>query len=956
MLEPSQQPPGATNRQTVDLAGDLLEMVRRLALDLHPQRGRSLKVKWQSRLDRDLGIDSLGRAELLARIERAFLVRLPESALAEAETPRDLLEILRAAGSAIEVQTEETARHAAVEPAGAPAVVPVPEDAGTLTETLDWHAARHPERPHIVLWDEAGREPPLTYRALAEDGRAVARGLLQRGFEPGARAAIMLPTGKAFFEAFFGILYAGGVPVPIYPPARLSQIEDHLRRQVKILDNAGVSALITMREARPVATFLKSHVHSLRWVETAEDLRAASESDRSLQPPGASSPDEIALLQYTSGSTGDPKGVMLTHANLLANIRAIGERLEVDSTDVCISWLPLYHDMGLIGAWLGSLYFAGPVVILSPLTFLARPEQWLWAVHRHRGTISAAPNFAFELCMRKIDDSAIEGLDLSSWRLVLNGAEPVSPRTIRRFSERFQKFGFRPEAMAPVYGMAESSVALTIPVPGRATPVDRVERAAMSRQGEARPAAPSDAGALEFVACGSPLRGHEIRIVDRFGREVQDRRQGCLQFRGPSAPRGYYRNEAATRRLRDGEWLDSGDLAYVAAGDVYITGRSKDIIIRAGRNLYPHELEEVIGNVEGARKGCVAVFAATDPAAGTERMVVVAETRVTGQAEQDDLRRRIEEVAADLVESAPDEVVLVPPQTVPKTSSGKIRRSAARQLYESGRLASGRRALWWQMARLGFSGIGRSVERSTRYGTELLYALYFWTVIAGTTLYAWPLAVLLPRRCWRFSLARGASRLAFRLLRIPLHVAGREHLPRQGSLLVSNHASYLDGLVLVASLPGEIAFVAKKELHSNPFAGLLLRRLGALFVERFEAAGSVEDSREISAAARAGETVLVFPEGTFTRMTGLLEFRMGAFVSAAEAGLAIVPLAIRGTRSILRDGQWLPGRAAVHLEIAPALWPDGSDFEAAARLRGLARQEILRRCGEPDLAGERSIF
>jgi 1-acyl-sn-glycerol-3-phosphate acyltransferase len=953
----SSQPPANASSQT-NLADSVLVIVRQLALDLHPHRGQRLEVRLGSRLDRDLGIDSLGRAELLSRIERTFRIRLPQTALGEMETPHDLLAAVQAAGSEVAAiaGTPATLEAAlAPPPAGLEAPIAPPAQAATLTETLDWHAREHPHRPHIVLWDETPGEALITYGALAEDARGVARGLLARGFEPGARAALMLPTGKSFFRAFFGILYAGGIPVPIYPPARLSHLEEHLRRQARILDNAGVAALVTVPQAGVAAAFLQSHVRSLRCVETAENLHAtnAAEGRELAFAPG---PETVALLQYTSGSTGDPKGVTLTHANLLANIRAFGERMEVDSTDVCVSWLPLYHDMGLIGTWLGSLYFGGPVVILSPLTFLARPGQWLRAIHRHRGTISAAPNFAFELCLRKIEDGDLAGLDLSSWRLALNGAEPVSPTTIRRFSERFAPFGFRAGSMTPVYGMAESSVALTIPPPGRAPKVDRVDRAAMSRYGEARPAPASEGNALEFVACGGPLSGHEVRIVDSLGREVPERRQGRLQFRGPSSTQGYYRNEPASRRLFDGEWLDSGDLAYIASGDVYLTGRSKDIIIRAGRNLYPHELEEAIGNIDGVRKGCVAVFAAADRDAGTERVVVLAETRLAAAAERQSLKRRIEDTASELLESAPDEIVLAPPHTIPKTSTGKVRRAAARELYETGKLASRGRALWWQLARLSFSGLLRSAQRAARSARELAYAAYFWLVFGAVALAAWPLVVLLPRKRSSFAAFRAASRLFFGCAAIPIRVSGREQLPARGAIVVCNHASYLDGLVLARALPREFTVVAKKELSSNFVSRLFLRRLGALFVERFEAARSVADSRSVVTAARSGQKVLVFPEGTFTRKPGLLDFRMGAFVSAAESGVPIIPVVMRGTRAILRDGQWLPARSPVDVEILPPLYPEGESFAAALRLRDRARHEILSRCNEPDLARERTIL
>ena len=245
---------------------------------------------------------------------------------------------------------------------------------------------------------------------------------------------------------------------------------------------------------------------------------------------------------------------MLSHANLLANIRAIGRVIDASSADVFVSWLPLYHDMGLIGAWLGCLYYGAPLYAMSPLSFLARPQSWLRAIHRFRGTISAAPNFAFELCLNKIDDAELDGLDLRSLRYVGNGAEPVSVDTMRRFIDRFARYGFRPGAMAPVYGLAENAVAVTLPPPGRPPIVDRVDRTALNAHGIAEIARPDDANAVELVACGQPIPGHEIRIIDEMGRELGERREGRLEFRGPSATSGYFQNadqdpRAVPRRL-----------------------------------------------------------------------------------------------------------------------------------------------------------------------------------------------------------------------------------------------------------------------------------------------------------------------------------------------------------------------------------------------------------------------
>ena len=936
MTEPAAQ--DATQRDAI--AVDVIELVRELALELRSKGARALRVTADSSLHRDLGLDSLGRAELLFRLERRFAVSLPDELLTDAETPRDL---------AAAVAGAEVGAGARVTRGRAPAPAATsPVEAETLTGALDWHCRAHPDRVHMRLGEGTGGEETITYASLADSARAVARGLRRWGLAPGDRAAIMLPTRRDFFEAFFGILYAGGVPVPIYPPARRSHIEEHLRRQAAILDNAQAVILIAPAQARVLMPFLTSHVESLRGMETV--ARLSVNVDETLPP--AASPEAMALMQYTSGSTGDPNGVVLSHANLLANIRAMGEAMEVESTDVFVSWLPLYHDMGLIGAWLGSLCLAVPVVVMSPLAFLVRPERWLWAIHHHRATLTGAPNFAFELCLRNIDEAAAEGLDLSSLRMIANGAEAVSPDTVRRFTDRFAAYGFRAAAMAPVYGLAESSVGLAFPPIGRGPLVDRIDRRALSGRGEATPAASADADIIEFLACGRPLPGHEIRIVDATGRELGERREGRLQFRGPSATCGYFRNPAKTAALFDGEWLESGDLAYIAGGDIFITGRSKDIIIRAGRNIYPHEIEAVVGGIAGVRKGCVAAFGRSDPATGTERLIVLAETREEDEQAREGLRARIAGAVADLVESAPEEIVLAPPRTVPKTSSGKIRRTAAAEMYTAGTLDRPPHATWIQVARLGFSAFGRRARGLAQALAARGYAAYWWAIVGALAPFLYGLAVALPRRRWRWAALHRCARLFLGLAGIRTRVVGG--MPEGAAVLVANHSSYVDSLVLAAVLPKQVAFVAKKELAGQPLVAILLRRLGAVFVERFRPEAGVEDVETLVAATRANAPLLFFPEGTLTRMPGLLAFRLGAFVTAAQAGVPVVPVSVRGTRSVLRGGQWFPRRAAVSVAFGPAIAPEGADFAAAVRLRDAARATILAGCGEPDLAEQRT--
>jgi 1-acyl-sn-glycerol-3-phosphate acyltransferase len=932
---------------TANAEETLLAVVRETCRDVQRDRSRLPGVTLSSSLDRDLALDSLARVELLLRIERTFGVALPEDTLARAETPQDLLAAIRAgrptAAARVErarpVRPEVTDESQAAEPA----------EASTLLDVLDWHVRRHPERVQITFLSDAGEED-ISYGKLHAGAVAVAAGLLRAGLEARQAVAIMLPTSPDYFYTYFGILLAGGIPVPIYPPARLAQIEEHVRRHGRILANAQAKLLVTVPEGRAVGRLLEAAVPGLRRVLVAADLTQGGGE------PGrvAVAAEDIAFIQYTSGSTGDPKGVVLAHANLLANIRAMAQALEATPRDVFVSWLPLYHDMGLIGAWLGSLYVGMRLVVMSPLAFLSHPERWLWTIHRYRGTLTAAPNFAYELCLKRIDDAQLAGLDLASMRFMANGAEAVSPDTMARFAARFAPFGLKAAALTPVYGLAECAVGLLFPPLGRGCVVDRIDRETFERERRAVPAAADAPNPLRFVACGRPLRGHAVRVVDEDSRETGERIEGRIEFRGPSATPGYYRNEDATARLRRDGWLDTGDRAYVADGDVYITGRVKDIVIRGGRNLYPHELEEAVGALPGVRKGCVAVFGSPDPQSGTERLVVLAETPETDAARRDALRAAVDRVTVDVLGEPADAVVLAPPHTVLKTSSGKVRRSATRELWEAGRVGAPSRAPWWQAVRLVAASVLPQLQRGARAALAAAHGawafLLFWLFAPVT----WLLTALTPRPEFAWRVGRTASRLLFRLAGIPFDVKGVEHLPRGApSVLVVNHASYLDGVVLVGALPRQVCVVAKRELRDQFVPRVFLERLGAEFVERFDARQSVADSNRLSEMTARGVALAFFAEGTFTAAPGLLPFHLGAFVVAARAGVPVVPVTIHGTRSLLRADRWFPRPGPLAVTIGapiapPADVPDA--FAAAVRLRDLARTEILRHCGEPDLA------
>ncbi len=963
----------------------VLEIIRGLLHELGSQ-GALPMLNATSQLDRDLGLGSLERVELLARLETEFNVRLPDRVASEANTPEDLARaILAAPGTNAEDTEADSALRASVtvQKLHRSATDAGVSSAETLVDVLRFRSAHDAERAHLLITEDAGdgeRSFTLTFAELYAAGNRCAAELARRGVPAGGRVALMLPTSRAFFVSYAGILLAGAIPVPIYPPFRADRIEEYAARQSAILNNAEVCLLLTFRRAEAVANLLRPRVRSLSGVADAEKLIEAA--DKAPPPSPGVSPlhvtgsrarhgSDLALLQYTSGSTGDPKGVMLTHANLLANMRAIGEVVRLGPEDVGVSWLPLYHDMGLIGAWLSLLYFGAPLVVMSPLAFLTRPERWLQAFHKHRGTITAAPNFAYELCVRKIADKDIKGVDLSSWRAALNGAEPVNPETLERFAERFASYGFRREAQLPVYGLAEASLAVTVPPLNRGPLIDRVERETFTAQGRAVPAALEDETAIAFVSSGEALPRHEIRIVDEIGNEVPDRTEGFLWFRGPSATAGYYRNPKATEALlprgpatAPGEyaWVNSGDRAYRADGEIYVTGRVKDIIIKGGRNLYPHEVEELAARADGIRKGCIVAFGLTDEATGTEKLVVVAETRERDAARRAALASEVTGLVSGGLGLPPDRVELIPPGSIPKTSSGKLRREGTKQLYLAGTLSASRAPAWLQIARLGtgsaLRNLGREIFAAVKRGLEILYGIYFGVVFLLWIVPAWVIVQFIKdhKEAGRFT--SSALKVLFALIGCDVRVVGKEYMDTPGAkIYASNHTSYFDVLPLMLGLGVPYRFVAKMEVGGMPFIGTFLKQMGHLKFDRTDPESRLRQAQEIEEFLRNGESVFVFPEGTFTGEDGVRPFQLGAFKAAVATGAPIIPVSLAGTRRFLRDGTYLPRSTSVTITLSPPIFPitsasttnsaDSSGWHELIRLRDATRAAIVRYAGEP---------
>lgn len=927
-----------------DIENEVIAITTQLLVESGEPHRR--EVKLDTSLQRHLGIDSLSRAELFHRIEKKFVVRLPDKLLTEAETLNDIVPHLVGSDHYVAQDKEQKIiTHYNERPHLDMS------HAKTLLDIVLLYGEHAPEKAHVYFQNENGQEEIITYGQLLKNSLRIAAGLKARGLRDGETVAIMQPTNPGFFYTFFGTLFAGGVPVPIYPPFRMYMLEAYAKLEARILRNAEVRILVSFDKAENLSRILQAFVPSLQHVTTVEDLMAP-EPLKTIFPAHASN---LAFIQYTSGSTSDPKGVSLTHHNLLSNIRAYGKGINVQPDDVAVSWLPLYHDMGLIGMWLGSLYFGVPLVLLTPFSFLYHPERWLWAIHHHRGTLSGAPNFAYELCVRKIDPALLEGLDLSSWRMAANGAEKVYPRTLEQFAKKFAPYGFQRKALLPVYGLAESSVGLAIPPLDREFRVDHIDRKIFEEKRQATPVAAEeqfqkdDKNILSFVACGMPIVGHEVRITDDEYQSLPERHVGRLMFTGPSTMQGYYNNPTATKVVLHDGWVDSGDLAYMADGEIFITGRRKDLIIKAGRNLYPSEIEELVGNIAGVRQGCVATFGVTDAERGTEHLVVVAETKEKDEVAREKILDEIKQTMSDTLDIVPDAVVLVKEHVVPKTSSGKLQRAACKTMYVEGRLGKKPTPTWLQVAKLSVAWLRRKAVTGLIMLGKLLYTAYVLSVAVLTMIPLYILARLSSAQTFA-NVAKQWARLMLCSSFCPVKVIDADNLYKSTPVIFAvNHASYIDAVTLLSVLPVGTRFVAKKEVFTVPILRTFVQKLNCLSMDRVDLSKGLEDTKSITTVLKEGHSVAIFPEGTFGYAVGLRPFRLGAFKVAVDSQTPVTPIALQGTRMILRNDHKTLQPGKITITVTPPIQPAGTEWQDVTQLKNIVRAEISKHCGEPSL-------
>ena len=526
-----------------------------------------------------------------------------------------------------------------------------------------------------------GEEPVTkTWGELHDEARAMAARLQARGIQSGDHVAVLGPTTADLVTVFQAVWLCGATLVVLPLPMRLASLEEFTASTKARIRGADCAAVVVDADLAPFVEISPEDPPMLKLDELSSADGVAA--DDFIRPDYDR--DDLFVLQFTSGSTSEPKGVMLPNHMVAANLDAIMEAAEVDlDTDVMVSWLPLYHDMGLVGFCILPMAMGLDLVLGAPQDFLSSPRRWMEWISKYKGTATAGPNFSYVLATRALKRSD-EALDLSSLRIALNGAEPVDPASVRNFIGAGERHGLRPGAVYPAFGMAEVAIAGCFPAPMTGLVTDVVDAEALELEHQARPVSLDHPKAREIVLLGRPVPGLDFRIVDpATGSLLGERQVGELQITGTSVTPGYYRRQDANEDLFDEQWLKTGDLAYMVDGQMAMCGRIKDLIIVGGRNVYPQDIERVVGDIEGIRAGNVIAFG-TPGRNGKEQVVVVAETRVGGDLEQ--IRDQVSERSVKTVGVPCREVVLVKASTLPKTSSGKLQRALCRQRYSDGTL------------------------------------------------------------------------------------------------------------------------------------------------------------------------------------------------------------------------------------------------------------------------------
>lgn len=543
-------------------------------------------------------------------------------------------------------------------------------DFPTLVEALDYAAQGS---AGMNFYDRRNQlEAVLEYRDLQSKAIAGARRLLSLNLNKGDRVAIIAETSVGFVEAFFSCQYAGLVAVPLAIPMGVGQRDSYTAKLQGLLASCKPAAIISSNEWLSLINVVNIDSPTIH-ILSNEDFNALPEMDIELQLP---SPDDIAYLQYTSGSTRFPRGVIITHREVMANLRAIShDGIKLRDGDRCISWLPFYHDMGLVGFLLTPMATQLSVDYLSTQDFAMRPMQWLKLISKNRCTVSVAPPFGYNLCLRRVNDKDLAELDLSCWRVAGVGAEPISAEQLNQFGECFSKAHFDSKAFMPCYGLAENAFAVSFGEEAIGTQINEVDRDILENQGRAVAPTKGTRAVSTFVNCGKALPGHLIEIRNEVGMPLPEQEIGHIYISGPSLMSGYFQDLASQRDIKSTGWMDTGDLGYLLNGYLYVTGRIKDLIIIRGRNIWPQDIEYIAEQEPEIHSGDAIAFVTSQ-----EQIILQIQCRVGSEQRRAQIVHSLTaRIQSEFGVSA--DIELLPPHSIPRTSSGKPARAEAKKRY-----------------------------------------------------------------------------------------------------------------------------------------------------------------------------------------------------------------------------------------------------------------------------------
>ena len=818
------------------------------------------RVNLENSMQIHLGLGSLARMELLLIIEKVFGIKFSDRTLGEINTLRD------AANTIFQRIPVEKDIYQTI-PQHEDSRVKV-ENAKTLIDILLFYGEAEPDRKHVFFQDEH-QETVVTYGKLLNNSLKIARSLFEKGAKPGDRIAMMLPNHPAFLYTFFGILLINGIPVPIYPLLRKEIFETFAQQEAIVLNNAKASFLVTFLKFELFDKLVLSLVPSLIGIHHVDDLMNSENKDVIVKPKES----DYALIQYHSSRTPEVLGALSTHQNILSSIRSMGQLLSITQKDVFVNWTPLYRNHGLIGMWLGSLYYGIPLILMSPYTFLNRPERWLWAMHYANATISGGDDFAYDLCLSKIVPAQIEGLDLSSWRFSIHLAELVQARTLERFYKKFAPYGLKSESFLSIYGWIESSTCIAHSEPGKSPFIDRIQREPFENEGKAIKADIAlESDFLELVSTRNVLPEHAVRIVDDSGNELPNNQEGNLQVKGPFNMKEYYNNKKAAAAIYHGGWWETGDLAYKEGENLYITTHCLDI-----KKTY---------------------------------------RKFSAQKHQ---------------------------------ALKKLDRSLYESVFLENEFAAKPSGLLFQRVKNYAYFAAKAILFCLGKILKLIYSIYvlllFIVSVPPVFISMW----MIPKKIFTKILHYWAKWL-FIFAFCPIKVYHKEELYKHKRIIfVANHASYIDTLVFMSILPPETKIVGKQELEKLPVVSTVMRRVGHIFVNRQEFPAGVKKSIETIERTANEYPVLIFPEGTFSPAPGLRPFKFGAFKIAAEKHLPVLPVATQGTRSVLKEGEFLIKPRIIKVYVGEPLLSQGHEWQEFNRLKEEARDFIAGHCGELSL-------